>query len=442
MSKINILKESNNKVSKDTIISLMSDLLLKKLDQVMDYNPSQTYYKEDLIYRFTEGRHEILQCLEDGVSGDFNYDKWADLTLSMSSLANGRSIDDELIYLRLISFKALEDGTNSIDISSVPNMKETNTNAILMHSVRGIIPRGEFVIDENAREIKLTGWDMNAGEVAKVLIFRFGKPASRNTPGYSNIYEQKITVENKVQDYYPITIPSFNKDEDFILVIHSMDGMLEYGIDYNFVTQGIRLTNQLQPGQFASIIAFQQRPGDGYNNLLYGVSKFDSEDPVAECPIPINGFVKGRDKLFVFDRVNGYLGEHQYSISEDGKTISFVDMQFIVNEEIIFAALTESSTLMLPDDFLDVNHFSYNVRGHLSPLLGEVLLTFKNPSVLVDIPKGTFLNNNYNVNPEIVQSSGDVGSIIIKNKTMDSFAIEMTGIASKVKVQYSITPAN
>lgn len=442
MSKIDILRESNNKVCKDTTLSLLSDLLLKKLDNVLDYNESEVYYKGDLIYRFVNGRHEILEALEDNINGPFNYDQWAELTLNMSALANGRSDFDELLYFDVIYHEALEDGDNRVDLSSIENLREVNTNAILMHSVRGIIPRSEFVIDEISQEIKLTGWDLDAGESLRCLIFKFGKP-SKERKGYSNTFEQSISISDNIRgNEYRLSIPSFDITKDKIIAIHSLDGILKETDEYTFTSEKIVLNKPLIEGQYVSILVFQQRPGDGYNNCVYGVYKFDKPELSNRAFIPIPGFAKGRDKLLVFDRVNGYTGEHLYDISENGKEIIFKELKFMINEELIFVALTESNNLYLPDDFLDLNHFSYNVRGHLSPLLGEVLLSINNPETTIDIPEGAFLNNGYSVKTEVIESTGDVGSIIIKNKTRESFTIEMTGISSKSKIQYTIIPAN
>lgn len=442
MSKIDILRESNTKVCKDTTLSLLSDLLLKKLDNVLDYDENEVYYKGDLIYRFVNGRHEILEALEDNISGPFNYDDWAELTLNMSALANGRSDFDELLYFDVIYHEALEDGDNRIDLSSIENLREVNTNAVLMHSVRGIIPRSEFVIDEITQEIKLTGWDLDAGEYIRCLIFKFGKP-DKDHKGYSNTYEQTIEVKDNISgNEYRISIPSFDLDKDKIIAIHSLDGILKETDEFTYTNDKIVLNKPLIEGQYLSVLVFQQRPGKGYNNCVYGVYKFDKPELTSKAFIPIPGFAKGRDKLLIFDRVNGYIGENLYSISENGKEVTFKDLEFMINEELIFVALTDANNLYLPDDFLDINHFSYNVRGHLSPLIGEVILSINNPETTIDIPEGAFLNNGYSVKTEVIESTGDVGSIIIKNKSREGFIIEITGISTKSKIQYTIIPAN
>lgn len=442
MSKIDILRESNSKISKDSTISLLSDLILGKLAKVVDYNKDDTYYRGDLIYRFNNGRHEILECIENEVSGEFDYDKWSQMSLNMSALANGRTDEDELLYIEVITKEADKDGVDKVDLSHIPDLRETNTNAIVMHSVRGIIPRSDFIIDDITREIKLTGWDLDEGEVLNCIIFKFGKPEKRDQ-AYTNILESKIVSSNLSGEFYNTNLSlDFSKNNYKSICIHSTKGILKETTDYTLNSSGLKLTQKLSGDQFVSLVVFEQAEAKGFNNCVYGIYKFSKPELSNRAFIPIKGFVKGRDRLFVFDRVNGYIPISSYSISEDGREIIFKNLEFMINEELIFIALTENNRIYLPDDFLDINNFSYDIRGHLSPLIGEVLLTLDNPSIEIDIPETAFLNNNYNVKTEVIESSGDVGTIIIKNKSRKGFTIEITGIANKAKIQYTIVPSN
>lgn len=442
MSKIDILRESNSKISKDTTISLLSDLILGKLSKVVDYNQDDTYYRGDLIYRFNNGKHEILECIENEVTGEFDYDKWSQMSLNMSSLANGRTDEDELLYIEVITKEADKDGVNKVDLSHIPDLRETNTNAIVLHSVRGIIPRSDFILDDISKELKLTGWDLDEGEKINCIIFKFGKPEKRNQ-AYTNILESKIVSSDLSGEFYNTNLPlDFSKNNYKSICIHSTKGIIQETSEYTLNASGLKLTQKLSGDQFVSLIVFEQAEAKGFNNCVYGVYKFSNSELSNRAFIQIKGYVKGRDRIFVFDRVNGYIPISEYSISDDGREIIFENLEFMINEEIIFVALTENNQVYLPDDFLDVNNFSYDIRGHLSPLIGEVVLTLDTPSIEIDIPETAFLNNNYNVKTEVIETSGDVGTIIIKDKTRNSFTLEITGIANKAKIQYTIVPSN
>lgn len=442
MSKIDILRESNNKVCKDTTLSLLSDLILGRLSNVVDYDEEDTYYKGDLIYRYVNGRHEILECLENEVTGEFNYDKWSQMTLNMSALANGRTDEDDLLLVEVICHEAEEDGVDRIDLSDIEDLRETNTNAIVTHSVRGIIPRSEFILDDVAKELRLTGWDLDQGESLRCIIFKFGKPEQKNQ-AYTNVLETEITEADFSNGKYNTKLGlDFTKNHYSVICIHSTKGILKETDDYIIDNTGLTLTDILSNNQYVTLVVFEQAEAKGFNNCVYGVYKFNKPELSNVAFIPIKGFVKGRDRLFVFDRVNGYVGTSRYTISEDGRQITFKDLEFIINEEIIFVALTENNQVYLPDDFLDINNFSYDVRGHLSPLIGEVQLSINYPEIDIDIPESAFLNNNYNVKTEVIDTTGDVGSIVVKNKSREGFTMEMTGIATKAKIQYTIVPSN
>lgn len=437
MSDIDVLRESRETLSKNSVLSLVADVLLKRIEDITNYNTSSTYYRDDLVYRFNDenGMHEILECRKDGVTGSFNKADWKDMTFNLSTTAN-KNKDDQLIDIAFDrQICTITAGREWVPIN-YSNFDKGNTCIMVFHSVKGLVCRSEYTIIDNQKRLYLSSWQLLKDEFLDIIIFQFGKG-----DGYSKIDGKRYTnVTASTVTSVNIALDGFDNTRDRFFILHSTVGYLLNGTDYTITSTTITLKNSvtLQPNEYLSLVVFAKRYTDGYCNLTHSVYKATA-DNTTTIPVLVKDFVRGRDLLMVFKNPSEFIPDTLYSTGSDGTMMTLnSSVALRTGEEIHFLCFSALNTNLVQDDSIDLNNLTLQARAMVVPIQGEVVIGVKTPEVIITLPVGRFFSNSYDVSPEVIETTGDVGTISIIEKTNTSFKLKMSGICTRARVQYSI----
>ena len=432
---IRLLKESNGAINKNTILSLLSDVFLKKIEDVRNFSPVEVYYKDDIVYMYNRelDKHELYSCLKDGVTGPFNSNDWDDLIINMGGISSSESCSSvrcvESIFVK--TYTATE-STNTIPLEK--QFDYTRDSIIVFHSTMGLLSRDEFKINDLGSSIRLRRKILLKGESITYYMFVGGD----GKIGYNTMKEnvQYADVDGKTEfkinlDYKPFT--------DILMVFNSVNILIpptEYTILNNKVIlkEGIRLDEKL------TMVTL----GKNYDNdMVVQIYQSTSKIPSSGVRNIILPFKNNEETEFmVFHSLHGLITTDHYTV--DGDRIIF-DFDLKINEEIYFIVtsrkvvitnITESSSLMsVTSKDIDDELYS-NIVGNT----GRVTLTKQKPKVQVNLSIET-TSNKYDVDVDIVSSDGDVGDIVVSNKDYTGFDISFNGIAKNVVVEYRVRGA-
>ena len=149
--------------------------------------------------------------------------------------------------------------------------------------------------------------------------------------------------------------------------------------------------------------------------------------------------------VVVFHSSLGLITPDNYFI-ESGKIIILNEKYFLnKNEYLIFISGEFGRNHVLGDDIIDLSNMKGYLREGIMKLLSSDNNDIKNHlkeniRLTIDSPinelifKSPLPDNDYSIEYEIVDTDGDVGSIIISNKLNNKFTIEYTGISNYVDI--------
>lgn len=427
---IRLLKESNGAISKNTVLSLLSDVFLKKIEDVRNFSPVEVYYKGDTIYMYNNqlGKHELYSCLKDGVTGVFNPSDWDDLIINMGGVSTSESCSNvrsvESIFVK--TYVATEN-TNTIPLEK--QFDYTRDSIMVFHSTMGLLSRDEYKINDLGSSIRLRRRLLSENESITYYIFVGGD----GKIGYNTFKEnvQYADVEGKTEFKINLDYKSFT---DTLLVFNSVNILIpptEYSILNNKVilNEGIGLDEKLT---MVSI-------GKDYDNdLIVQIYQSTSKIPESGTRSIILPFKNNPETSFmVFHSLDGLITTEHYTV--DRGRINF-DFDLNVNEELYFIVtsrkvvitnITESSSIMSVTS-KDIDDELYS---HIVGDTGKVTLTKQNPkkTITLNMP---VTSRTYDVDIHILNSDGDVGDVVVTNKDYSGFDIEFNGIAKNVTIEY------
>lgn len=427
---IRLLKESNGAISKNTILSLLSDVFLKKIEDVRNFSPVEVYYKDDIVYMYNAqlDKHELYSCLKDGVTGPFNPNDWDDLIINMGGVSSSDSCSNvrcvESIFVQ--TYVATEN-TNVIPLEK--QFDYTRDSIMVFHSTMGLLSRDEYKVNDLGSSIRLRRRILSKNESITYYMFVGGD----GKIGYNSFDEnvQYADVEGKTEfkinlDYKPFT--------DILMVFNSVNILIpptEYTILNNKVIlkKGIGLDEKLT---MVSI-------GKDYDNdMIVQIYQSTSKIPASGTRNVILPFKNNSETQFmVFHSLEGLVTTDHYTVENGRITFDFdlninEELYFIVtSRKVVITNITESSSIMSVTS-KDIDEELYS---HIVGDLGRVTLTKQNPkkTIVLDMP---VTSKTYDVDIHILESDGDVGDVIVTNKDYSGFDIEFNGIAKNVLIEY------
>lgn len=426
---IRLLKESNGAISKNTILSLLSDVFLKKIEDVRNFSPIEVYYKDDIVYLYNKelDKHELYSCLKDGVTGPFNPNDWDDLIINMGGASSDASSSVRCVESIFVQTYVATENTNTIPLEK--QFDYTRDSIMVFHSTMGLLSRDEFKINDLGSSIRLRRRILLKGESITYYMFVGGE----GKIGYNTFKEnvQYADVEGKTEfkinlDYKPFT--------DVLMVFNSVNILIpptNYTIANNKVIlkEGIGLDEKLT---MVSI-------GKNYDNdMVVQIYQSTSKIPTTGTRSVILPFKNNIETEFmVFHSLHGLVTTDHYTIDNDRITFDFdlninEELYFIVtSRKVVITNITESSSIMSVTS-KDIDEELYS---HIVGNVGNVMLTKQHPkkTIMLDIP---VTSKTYDIDIHILESDGDVGDVIITNKDYTGFDIEFNGIAKNVLIEY------
>ena len=445
MSDIDLIKESNEKIPKNSILSLISDMVMPTLNNVSEFDKTRKYYKGDRVLKTIETtnhgicrtHHGIYECIIDGVVGEWNRTNWVEITLSVES--NRKSTSHQIINIDLLPVVATEENQYFLSFSTSKINKE-NSYVVMFHPEKGLIDRNDYIIYSNSTTdnetdmaLKLINWNLQPDDYVILLIFTFGE----TDDGYDVVYEfvEKVDTESTYVNFI-----NYIEGIDKVLVFHNKRGILKES-DYRIDTSKKRIYLKgftMKAGESLSYIKFSKRGVQGFCNVFQKTLKV--YENTNRLRIPLNSYNEGRDKFILFKKNGGYISSNYYTVSLNSNYVSFkyADRYPKINDEYIFIFFSSSDTNYIEDDSIDGSKLDEDIKLKLFPIRGNVTLTQEKLSDTVTLPKGRFIKDNYSVSTEVIKTTGDVGTIYITDKTETQFTINMTGIAKTVSIDYSV----
>lgn len=428
---IRLLKESNEAISKNTILSLLSDVFLKKIEDVRNFSPVEVYYKDDIVYMYNSqtNKHELYSCLKNGVSGPFNPNDWDDLIINMGSVS---SSDSSCSSIRCVESIFVQTYVASENTNTIPLEKQfdyTRDSIIVFHSTMGLLSRDEYKVNDLGSSIRLRRRILSKNESITYYMFVGGD----GKIGY-NTFEQNVQyadMEDKTEfninlDYRPFT--------DILMVFNSVNILIpptEYTILNNKVIlkKGIGLDEKL------TMVTI----GKDYDNeLIVQIYQSSSKIPESGTRTIILPFKNNVETEFlVFHSLEGLVTADNYTVENDRITFNFdlnikEELYFIVtSRKVVITNITESSSIMSVTS-KDIDDELYS---HIVGDTGRVTLTKESPkkTIELNIP---VTSRTYDVDVHILEADGDVGDVIITEKDYTGFNIEFNGIAKNVVIEY------
>jgi len=165
MSSIEIFKSNLREIKEGNIVRLISDVLLYNLDKIRDYDSSETYYRDDVVYKkdTVNNKHNLYICLYDGVTGPFDPSKWDAYTFGIS----GSSVVLESSYV------ATSDGETVCPINQ-PLFNPSKNHLNVYHSVAGRLKKNiDWILDaDDPTKIILQSFPLYTGETLIFEIFK------------------------------------------------------------------------------------------------------------------------------------------------------------------------------------------------------------------------------------------------------------------------------
>ena len=432
---IRLLKESNNSISKNTILSLLSDVFLKKIEDVRNFSPIEVYYKGDIVYSYNKAlnKHELYSCLKDGVSGQFNPSDWDDLIINMG----GSTTSETCSHTRCVESIFVQTYTATENTSIIPLEKQFDymkDSIMLFHSTMGLLSMDEYRVNDLGSSIRLRRKLLNANESITYYIFVGGDGKIGYNSMKEHIQYANVANQNEFEiflDYKPFT--------DIMMVFNSINILIpptEYSIENNKVilNEGIQLNEKI------TMVTL----GKNYDNeKIVQIYQTTSKINTLNTTNIILPFKKNEETEFmVFHSLHGLITRDHYSIENDRITFDFElkygeELYFVVtSRKPVITNITESSGIMS----VTAKDIDEELYSHIIGTPGRVALTKDSPKkkINLDVPATT---ENYDIDIVILSSDGDVGDIILSNKTYKSFELEFNGIAKNVLIEYTIKGA-
>lgn len=431
---IRLIKQSNAAVGKNTILSLLSDVFLKKIEDVRNFSPIEVYYKDDIVYLYNKekDKHELFSCLKDGVTGPFNPNDWDDLIINMGSVSTPEAGVGGVSNVRCVETISVKTYTATENTNFIPLEKQfdyTRDSIIVFHSTMGLLSRDEFKINDLGSSIRLRRKILLRGESITYYMFIGGE----GKIGYNTFKEDVQYADSDGKTEFRINV-DYKPFTDVLMVFNSVNILIaptEYTIVNNKVVlkEGIRLNEKL------TMVAI----GKNYDNDSV-VQIYQSTCKIATVGskniiLPFKN--NPETEFLVFHSLHGLVTKNNYSIENDRITFKF---DLIHNEEIYFVVtsrkivltnITESSSIMSVTS-KDIDDELYS---HIVGNVGNVTLTKQHPkkTIVLEMP---VTSRTYDVDVHILDADGDVGDIIVTNKDYSGFDIEFNGIAKNVLLEY------
>lgn len=172
---------------------------------------------------------------------------------------------------------------------------------------------------------------------------------------------------------------------------------------------------------------------NGYNGSAYvtevekySIANYDTVD------LPFNA--SNTSSFVVISSVDGVLIDNtDYTINDDN-TITFNSIYD--NEEIAFVHGSSVAMCTVPDERITLANLNPQLRELIMPESGEVHLNWQHDSKIINIKRKQ--NSLYHVTCEIIDADGEVTSVAVTDKTVDSFRIYYEGFADNLRIHYRI----
>lgn len=433
---IRLIKQSNAAVGKNTILSLLSDVFLKKIEDVRNFSPIEVYYKDDIVYLYNKDtdKHELFSCLKDGVTGPFNPNDWDDLIINMGSVSapeagGGAGGVSNVRCIESISVKTFTATENTNVIPLEKQFDYTRDSIIVFHSTMGLLSRDEFKINDLGSSIRLRRRILLNGESITYYMFIGGE----GKIGYNTFKENVQHADFDGKKEFKIHV-NYKPFTDVLMVFNSVNILIP-PTEYTIVNDKVILNDGIGLNEKLTMVAI----GKNYDNDSV-VQIYQSTTKIAT--IGANNIIlpfknNPETEFLVFHSLHGLVTTDNYSIANDRINFKFdlihnEEIYFIVtSRKIVLTNITESSSIMSVTS-KDIDDELYS---HIVGNVGNVTLTKKEPkkTILLEIP---VTSRKYDVDVHILDSDGDVGDIIVSNKDYCGFDIEFNGIAKNVLLEY------
>lgn len=360
--------ESKSKIGKETIVRLLTDIVIKDLDNILEFSPDEYYYSGDLVHRFntTTGKHEIYKCIVDNCHGDNFGDQlfWKEYTMGTGSGEDSSEWSINTVIQDNVVIQEDQDNI-TIDVDVEDMFDPRKDSVVVFSSLLGILDKSCYSLKPNGRCLEI-----NKKVYKNETISYFILISASNTTGYNSFtyYSTDIGVDGTSVISY--TDANYKPNDDTLFLFTTKHNFIP-NTCYNYVASSrtIELTNGylIDKDETVVILRFTKSNGKTFKQIQTLVSDVSTKD---KNTIINNPFIYDpmMDIIVVFHSTMGVLRDTDYSV-EYGK-IFINSPQYAVNkgEYLIVLAGEYGSTFYLPDEIIEKSMFKPELRKNIDKL--------------------------------------------------------------------------
>lgn len=360
--------ESKSKIGTETLTRLLTDIVIKDLDNILEFSPDDYYYSGDLVHRFNTAtkKHEIYKCIVDNCHGDNFGDQlfWKEYTMGTGSGEDSSEWSITSVIQDNIIIDSDQDNI-TIDVDVEDMFDPRKDSVVVFSSLLGILDKSCYSLKPNGRCLEI-----NKKVYKNETISYFILISSSNTTGYNSFsyYSADIGVDGTSVISYPEA--NYKPNDDTLFVFTTKHNFIPNTCySYSSSSKTITFTNGylIDKDETIVIARFTKSNGKTFKQVQTLVSDVSTKD---KNTIINNPFIYDplMDVIVVFHSTMGILSNDKYSI-EYGK-IFINSPEYAVNkgEYLIVLAGEYGSTFYLPDEIIEKSMFKPELRKNIDKL--------------------------------------------------------------------------
>lgn len=360
--------ESKSKIGKETIVRLLTDIVIKDLDNILEFSPDEYYYSGDLVHRFntTTGKHEIYKCIVDNCHGDNFGDQlfWKEYTMGTGSGEDSSEWSINTVIQDNVVIQEDRDGI-TIDVDTEDMFDPRKDSVVVFSSLLGILDKSCYSLKPNGRCLEI-----NKKVYKNETISYFILISASNTTGYNSFSYYSMDVGSDGTSVINYADANYKPNDDTLFLFTTKHNFIP-NTCYNYIASSktIELTDGylLDKDETVVIARFTKSNGKTFKQIQTLVSDVSTKD---KNMIINNPFIYDpmMDIIVIFHSTMGILSDTKYSI-EYGK-IFINSQEYAVNkgEYLIVLAGEYGSTFVIPDETIEKSMFKPELRKNIDKL--------------------------------------------------------------------------
>lgn len=360
--------ESKSKIGKETIVRLLTDIVIKDLDDILEFSPDEYYYSGDLVHRFnkTTNKHEIYKCIVDNCHGDNFGDQlfWKEYTMGTGSGEDSSEWSINTVIQDNVVIEEDQDGI-IIDVDTEDMFDPRKDSVVVFSSLLGILDKSWYSLKPNGRSLEI-----NKRVYKNETISYFILISASNTTGYNNFSYYSYVMGTNDTSTISYNDANYKPNDDTLFLFTTKHNFIPNTCyRYEPTTKTIVLNNGylIDKDETVVILRFTKSNGKTFKQIQTLVTDVSTKD---KNKILNNPFIYDplMDIIVVFHSTMGILRNTDYS-TEYGK-IFINNEDYVVNkgEYLIVLAGEYGSTFYLPDEIIEKSMFKPELRKNIDKL--------------------------------------------------------------------------